>query len=583
MKAKNAPITATHPALCTQWDYQLNGPEDPKLYTAGSRKVVWWTDELGHQWEASIQNRSKLKATGCPYCSGNKVLAGFNDLTTANPEIASQWSDSKNPLRPSAVLPGSNKKVWWEDRLGHQWEATPNDRTNSNHSCPYCSGNKVLAGFNDLASANTALSKEWHPTKNGMLTPEMVTVGSSKLVVWRCAQNHEWTISVAARKKTGCPACATAKLGHKKRGPVAGVTDFATVYPSFAAEWHPTKNGMLLPEHVNSGTSLRVWFQCSKQHEWDVKISDRVYYNTSCPACASTRQVSAPEKELYEFLTALGLPVIQSDRTILKGKELDLYIPSKSFAIEYNGLYWHSEEAGKDRHYHYDKWLESKKAGVQLIQIWEDDWNSIKPLILRSLANKLGVTAQLDKVFPELTDDFKKIGANKTSVVTLDKVAGQTFLSQNHLQGFASGSHYLGLQDRDGRVRAVMVLRREADNILNIVRYATHSSVMGGFTKLVKHAEKAYKPNSFVTFADHTISNGGLYENNGFVADKELRPDYMYIVGGIRKHKFGFRLKRFRNDADLQWEDNLTERELATLNGIPRIWDAGKTRYIKEV
>jgi len=130
-----------------------------------------------------------------------------------------------------------------------------------------------------------------------------------------------------------------------------------------------------------------------------------------------------------------------------------------------------------------------------------------------------------------------------------------------------------------------LVLRKESgeDDVLNIIRYATAANVVGGFTKLLKHAEKVYSPESFITFADHCVSDGGLYESNGFVADKILSPDYMYVVKGERKHKFGYRLKRFQNDPELLWEPNLTERELAALNGLERIWDAGKTRYRKFV
>lgn len=116
------------------------------------------------------------------------------------------------------------------------------------------------------------------------------------------------------------------------------------------------------------------------------------------------------------------------------------------------------------------------------------------------------------------------------------------------------------------------------------IRYATAARVPGGgFTKLLAHAENVYAPSHFITFADHTISDGGLYENNGFIVDKELPPDYMYVVNKERKHKFGYRLKRFQNDPNLLWEEGLTERELAALNSLPRIWDAGKTRYIKPI
>lgn len=82
------------------------------------------------------------------------------------------------------------------------------------------------------------------------------------------------------------------------------------------------------------------------------------------------------------------------------------------------------------------------------------------------------------------------------------------------------------------------------------------------------------------TFSDHCVSDGGLYEQNGFVVDKVLPPDYMYVVGNRREHKFRYRLKRFREDPNLVYQDGISERELAKLNGLRRVWDAGKTRWL---
>ena len=109
----------------------------------------------------------------------------------------------------------------------------------------------------------------------------------------------------------------------------------------------------------------------------------------------------------------------------------------------------------------------------------------------------------------------------------------------------------------------------------------TAYSVPGGFTKLLKAAQGIYPEYPFITFSDHMVSDGGLYAASGFVADKELAPDYAYMVNGARQHKFGYRLKRFRTDPSLLWEEGKTERELADLNNLTRIWDAGKTRWVK--
>lgn len=144
----------------------------------------------------------------------------------------------------------------------------------------------------------------------------------------------------------------------------------------------------------------------------------------------------------------------------------------------------------------------------------------------------------------------------------------------------------LGLTDKTtGKLIALLVLKQTQKNSgeYSLLRYATSVTVVGGFTKLLTHVERTYNPEKIITFSDHCVSDGGLYENNGFTAVKELRPDYMYVRNGVREHKFGYRLKRFRTDPELAYEEGLTERELAALNNLPRIWDAGKTKWEKEI
>ena len=176
-----------------------------------------------------------------------------------------------------------------------------------------------------------------------------------------------------------------------------------------------------------------------------------------------------------------------------------------------------------------------------------------------------------------------KVFARKTTIHKITAKETEIFLKANHIQEFASGSIYVGLKDGKNKLVAAMVLRKAPNNDKNLIltRYATNMSVVGGFTKLLKYVEKEFLPKIITTFSDNTVSDGSLYENNGFIADLSLRPNYMYVVNGIRKHKFGYRLKGFKNDPDLLWNESMSERELAILNNIPRIWDAGKTRWIK--
>lgn len=164
--------------LLAQWDRQANLPLTPETIPYGSTKKVWWQCEKGHCWQVTVNNRTSSH-TDCPYCSGRAAWPGETDLASRFPELAREWHPTKNlPLTPECVLPGSEKKVWWRCGLGHVWRATIHSRTDG-CGCPVCANRAVAPGINDLASQFPRLAKEWHPTKNGTLTPQKVTFGTN--------------------------------------------------------------------------------------------------------------------------------------------------------------------------------------------------------------------------------------------------------------------------------------------------------------------------------------------------------------------------------------------------------------------
>lgn len=167
-------------------------------------------------------------------------------------ELLQQWHYAKNDgLTPDAVTCHSRQKVWWIDRLGHEWQQEIYSRTALCRGCPFCAGREVLAGFNDLASTHPALSAQWDREKNFDLTPQMVMAGNSRKVWWRCEKGHSWQASIASRASgCGCPVCANRKI-------LPGFNDFATTHPSLAVEWHPTKNGDLTPQKISYGYDKR--------------------------------------------------------------------------------------------------------------------------------------------------------------------------------------------------------------------------------------------------------------------------------------------------------------------------------------
>ncbi|MBQ3109742.1 MAG: zinc-ribbon domain-containing protein [Clostridia bacterium] len=129
-----------------------------------------------------------------------------------NSNLAEEWNYEKNNgLTPLDVLPNSNKKVWWKCGKGHEWQALIADRNNG-RGCPYCTGKKVLKGYNDLQTVNPTLAKEWNYDKNGELTPMEVAPNSGKKVWWKCSKGHEWQAIIQNRNRgRGCPICAKEK------------------------------------------------------------------------------------------------------------------------------------------------------------------------------------------------------------------------------------------------------------------------------------------------------------------------------------------------------------------------------------
>ena len=286
---KKTKIYISETPLIKEWDFEKNVGLDPKNLTIGSGKRVWWLCEKGHSWDAVIKDRNR-HATGCPYCSGQRVCED-NCLATLRPDIAAQWHYTlNNALTPNDVTCGSDKKVWWVCERRHEWKARVNSRVGGN-GCRLCNKRKVKFG-NDVASVYPRLINEWHPTKNKGSTPYNTSYGSEIVIWWLCKKGHEWSTKLSVRtsnEKSECPFCAGKR--------VCKDNSLAVLRPDIAAQWHPTKNGKLTAKNVLCGSSKVVWWQCEKNHEWRTMVHNRTKNNSNCPYCAGQKTVY--EKSLF--------------------------------------------------------------------------------------------------------------------------------------------------------------------------------------------------------------------------------------------------------------------------------------------
>ncbi|MDY6313600.1 MAG: zinc-ribbon domain-containing protein [Clostridia bacterium] len=262
--------------LAKEWNYEKNGKLKPENYTSNSGKKVWWKCSKGHEWQATIHSRNS--GIGCPYCAGRYAIKGENDLQTLNPALAKEWNYERNSeLTPTDISPNSSKKAWWKCSEGHEWQAIVSSR-NSGHRCPYCSGRYVIKGKNDLQTLNPTLAKEWNYEKNSELTPMEVSPNSGKKAWWKCSKGHEWQATIVSRKNgNGCPYCSGKYV-------VKGKNDLQSVNPKLAKEWNFEKNDRLTPNDVSPNSGKKVWWKCSKGHEWQAVVSNR-NKGSGCPHC----------------------------------------------------------------------------------------------------------------------------------------------------------------------------------------------------------------------------------------------------------------------------------------------------------
>ncbi len=290
-----------------------------------------------------------------------------------------------------------------------------------------------------------------------------------------------------------------------------------------------------------------------------------------CPVCFPKYQAIA-EKELFAFLAKYDEKIEISNRSILGGKELDIYLPSKKIAIEHNGLYWHSETTGrKEKLYHKEKFEACKEKGIKLFHIFGDEWIFKKDIVKSIISSYLG--------------DVEKIYARKTIIKEVSKKESDCFFDVNHIQGSAAAKYHIGLFYDEKLVSCISLStpRFNKKYDLEIVRYATiiGFSVIGGFSKLFSYVRKNISFENLITYSDLRLFSGEVYKNNGFSFFGNTSPNYYYLNKNytdrtnriyFQKHKLEGLLESFNK--------NLTEWENMQLNGYDRIWDCGNSVFL---
>jgi hypothetical protein len=610
-------LNTTHPELAQEW---VDDDVLPTEVNAGSKYRAKWKCQNDHTWRTSVNHRSKSK-TGCPYCAGKKVWVGFNDLATVRPDLVEFWHPD-NPIGAEEALAGGNYDALWICKKGHETKSKIYNRMKT--GCSVCSGRSVISGDNDFATIYPDLAREWHPENN--LSPNEVTAVSGRKVKWLCPNGHTYSKVIANRTKhgQGCHYCSGRKTlsgyndlksthphliqmwddpkdmreyvygsgyeaswkcasGHSFKRvlhhmvksstcPVCtgkavlyGYNDLTTTHPEIAEEWADEKLG---PKEVTAGSNKIVQWKCKNGHKWKTSVNNRTKKRpTGCPDCWQLETSSRAEREIWNYVAALGGEP-QKDREVLSGRELDIYLPDHNLAIEYNGLYWHSESKGKDQWYHFNKWKDCKDVGIQLIQVWEDDYNRNPHLVKRMIAHRMGVLSSTNT--PERTTYFTKLADAEALL----------FLEENHLQGAHEGSQCYGLRSiEDNELLAVISVIFSSENKeIEITRFATCEIMPEGFYKIVKHLLKISSLASakrVIFCLSNDYPDEAMFKSNGFIEAETSDPACFYLRNGFRE------VYPDESEEGIT-EDKCREEKTGKIRH-PRIWDSGSTLWVMDL
>jgi len=314
-----------------------------------------------------------------------------------NAELMKEWdweANNKEGLDPTQLTCGSNKRANWICRKGHKWKSAIHGRSHEGYGCPYCANEKIWQGYNDLATTHPKLLKDWDYEKN-TLKPTEVTARSNNKVWWKCSKGHSYEATTA--KKTegrGCPYCSNKKI-------LIGENDLATTHPDLAREWHPTKNGTLKPTDVVAGSAKKVWWLCPKGHEYQAKVCARSRLHNGCAKCKEGNQTSFPEQAIYYYVKQVFPDAINRYREIFdNGMELDVFIPSKRVAVEYDGSFYHKKTRSLKREK--IKYNTCRQHQIKLIRICANDNSDV-----------FNFTSDYSFVEPSLDDSDNTKGLDK--------------------------------------------------------------------------------------------------------------------------------------------------------------------------
>lgn len=519
-------------------------------YVDSLTKVCIICPEHGEFWQTP---QAHARGNGCPVCANKKRGDTFRSNGEMFIKRASEVHNNKYVYDKTSYINAMTKVPILCLEHGTFWMTPTNHLLGQ--GCPKCAGR----GLNTTDIISMFIEK--HGKKYNYSKVEFNKMHEKVCII--CPEHGEfWQTPSKHLLGQGCPKCAIESRAEEKN---IGNEEFIRR----AREIYGDKYIYADTRYTRMEDKVKVI--CPVHGEFWQKPYDHLHGH-GCPKCGLIE--SRGETEIYEYVCNLiGKDNVEhSNRSILDGYEIDVYVPSLKIGIEYNGLKWHSDRF-RSKNYHIMKTAKANDKGVKLIQIFEDEYINSKDIVLSKIKSILHVN-----------NDLPISMARKCNIKEIDKASAKEFINKNHIQGYKGCSIAIGCYDGD-KLIGVMTFERDSDEwVLN--RFATdiNRRCPGVGGKLFSFFVKNYKPSLVKSYADlrWTVDKkNNLYSKIGFKLESVLKPDYKYVQASRpteRIHKFNMRKKLMEKRYGV--DHNLTERELTENLGYYKIWDCGMLKYV---
>lgn len=440
-----------------------------------------------------------LKGVGCPKCGIQKVTKALTCKTEKFIEKAKQVHGDEYDYSETEYGLNNKEKVSIICKKHGRFLQSPNSHLKG-RGCPLCYGNIRYTTENFIKQATEIHNNTYdysnvkyknNKTKVCIICPEHGEF-------WQTPHNH--------LIGQGCPKCS----------PNYKMTNVDFIIKSNII--HNNKYNYISSTFVNGMNGVDII--CPIHGVFTQNAHDHLQ-GCGCPKCAVW--LSKGEEEIYEFCNSICNDTVQRDRTVLKPKELDIYIPSKHLAIEYNGLVWHSEQFKEyAENYHLEKTNLCNEKGIRLIHIFEDEW-LYKKDIVKSLINE-----NLNKIENTILPNNFKI--KKIHIKTANK-----FLKENYIIEDSVGKYNIGLYIK-GELLCIMSFDIYEDENYLLKAYCNklNTNVIDGGKKILDFFINSFKPRQIIYYSDKRFNNERIAEELSFNYIKDVKPSYYYVSGQHR-------------------------------------------------